>query len=276
MICTRRPSLLPRSHGEGQDEGRGDKPAAANHPRSSPLLSPRAQGQGEPPSQGPAHADDPVRRRRLRHAAVRAGERAFGDAGADELHQPRPRRLRHGRRLCHGADDGAPRRAVPRHPAGRVSRPGDPRRRPRAHALPPALWREPARPGPVHHRPRADGDADRQFPARRRGAAGQPAAVALRPLRLLRRRASAAIACSSSGSAARSPPRCSSFWSARASARSFARRSTTRASPTGSASTSTASSRSPSRSAAALPASAARWRPTSSAASTRRSRSSSW
>ena len=42
----------------------------------------------------------PVRWHRLRHAAVRAGVRARGHAGADELRQPRPRRLRHGRRLC--------------------------------------------------------------------------------------------------------------------------------------------------------------------------------
>ena len=45
----------------------------------------------------PAH--HPVRRRRLRHVAVRAGVRAGGDAGADELRQPRPRRLRDGGRL---------------------------------------------------------------------------------------------------------------------------------------------------------------------------------
>ena len=37
----------------------------------------------------------------------------------------------------------------------------------RAHALSPSLWRKPARPGPVHHRPRADGHADRRLPPRR-------------------------------------------------------------------------------------------------------------
>ena len=42
----------------------------------------------------------PVRRRRLRHAAVRAGLRTGGHARADEFRQSRAWRLRHGRRLC--------------------------------------------------------------------------------------------------------------------------------------------------------------------------------
>ena len=50
--------------------------------------------------------------------AVRAG----GDAGADELHQPRARRVRDGRRLRHGAADEPRRRAVPRLPAARLRR----------------------------------------------------------------------------------------------------------------------------------------------------------
>ena len=42
----------------------------------------------------------PVRRRRLRHVAVRAGLRARGHARADELRQSRPWRVRDGGRLC--------------------------------------------------------------------------------------------------------------------------------------------------------------------------------
>ena len=143
---------------------------------------PASQGDGRP------HADDPVRRRRLRHAAVRAGERALRDARADEFHQPRARRLRHGRRLCDGAPDEPRRRSLPRHPAGRLPRPGDPRRRARAHALPAALRRKPARSGAVHHRPRPHGDADRRFLPRRRAAAGRSAGLAVRQRDVSRRR----------------------------------------------------------------------------------------
>ena len=67
-------------------------------------------------------AHHPVRRRGLRHAAVRAGLRAGGDAGADELRQPGARRLRHGRRLRHRDPDGPLGRAVPGLPAGRLRR----------------------------------------------------------------------------------------------------------------------------------------------------------
>ena len=67
-----------------------------------------------------ADADPPVRRHRLRHAAVRARRRPGGDARADELHQPRARRVRDGRRLRHGAADEPRRLAVPRLPAARL------------------------------------------------------------------------------------------------------------------------------------------------------------
>ena len=45
-----------------------------------------------------------------------------GDAGVDELHQPRARRVRDGRRLPDGAADEPARRAVPGLPAARVRR----------------------------------------------------------------------------------------------------------------------------------------------------------
>ena len=70
---------------------------------------------------GRAHADHPARRRRLWHVAVRAQRRARGDARVDELHQPRAWRLRHARRLCHGAADEPRRRAVPGDAAGSPS-----------------------------------------------------------------------------------------------------------------------------------------------------------
>ena len=79
-------------------------------------------GQGEVTRLPAGHADPALRRHRLRHAAVRAGRRAGGDAGADELHQPRARRLRDGRRLRHRAADEPRRRAVPRLPADRLRR----------------------------------------------------------------------------------------------------------------------------------------------------------
>ena len=224
-----------------------------------------------------AHADDPVRRRRLRHAAVRAGERALGDAGADEFHQPRARRLRHGRRLCDGAADEPRRRRRSSPPC----RPPSSSRRSSASSLERTLYRRLYGASPLDQvlftiglvlmaMPIADfflGDEPQQvnLPAWLSGSVDVP-----------RRRHQPSIACSSSSSAASSPRPCSSFWSGRASARSCGRRSTTRASPTGSASTSTASSPSPSPSAAGSRASAARSRPTSSAASTRRFRSSSW
>ena len=104
------------------------------------------------------HADPPLRRHRLRHAAVRARRRARGDARADELHQPRARRVRDGGRLHHGAADEPRRRAVPRLPAARL-----PRRRALLGAvLEPTLYRRmyaPAapRPGAVLDRPRLHG-----------------------------------------------------------------------------------------------------------------------
>ena len=67
-------------------------------------------------------ADPPLRRHRLRHAAVRAGRRAGRDAGLDELHQPRARRVRDGGRLRHGAADETRRRALPGHPAAGLPR----------------------------------------------------------------------------------------------------------------------------------------------------------
>ncbi len=48
--------------------------------------------------------------------------RAVGDAGADELRQPRAWRLRHGGRLCHRRPDEPLRRAVPAVPAAGLHR----------------------------------------------------------------------------------------------------------------------------------------------------------
>ena len=99
--------------------------SAASRTSGRPLIryAPSPRGMTARALRGRRHADDPARRRRLRHAAVRA-ERLVGDAGVDEFHQPRPRRLRHGRRLCHGAADEPRRRSVPRHAAGRLSHSG--------------------------------------------------------------------------------------------------------------------------------------------------------
>ena len=74
--------------------------AAYRRPTAARRLSPRTER-----AAAWRHADHPLRRHRLRHAAVRAGLRAGRDAGADELRQPGARRLRHGRRLHHRAPD---------------------------------------------------------------------------------------------------------------------------------------------------------------------------
>ena len=58
-------------------------------------------------------------RRRLRHDPVRHFRRPVGDDGPDGLRQPRPRRVRHGRRLHPLHGDGAPRHAVPARAADR-------------------------------------------------------------------------------------------------------------------------------------------------------------
>ena len=108
-----------------------DPVKAAKMPRAVRSGARRTPGQ----RRNGVHADDPVRRRRLRHAAVRAGLRACGDAGVDELRQPRARRLRHGGRLRHRAADEPARRAVPGLPAGGLRDRGGPRPRARAHAL---------------------------------------------------------------------------------------------------------------------------------------------
>src|SRR5215467_8239878 len=99
------------------------------------------------------HADHSVRRDCLRHAAVRAGMRAFGHARADEFRQPRPWLVCHGGRLHH-AGPGQPRRpAVLRRASHRFRRHRADRGAVRAHALCARLQQEPPRPGAVHHRP---------------------------------------------------------------------------------------------------------------------------
>ena len=100
------------------------------------------------------HADHPVRRHCLRHAAVRAGLRAVGHARPDEFHQSRARRLRHGGRLFHRRPGQPAGRAVRARPAARVFGHGGDRRPARAHALCACLCQEPSRPGAVHHRAR--------------------------------------------------------------------------------------------------------------------------
>ena len=110
-----------------------------------------------------SHGHHPVRRRGLRHAAVRAGLRARRDAGPDELRQPGARRLRHGRRLRHRDPDGPLGRAVPRLPAGGVRGGGGAGLRARAHALRPHVRPHPSRPGAVLDRPGVHGGGRRRL-----------------------------------------------------------------------------------------------------------------
>ena len=188
-------------------------------------------------------ADPAVRRHRLRHAAVRAGRRPGRDAGADELHQPRARRLRDGRRLRHGAADEPRRRAVPRH-ACRLAFVV-------AAALGALLERTLYR--PMYAKPHLDqvlfsiGLVFMAVAAVDYFIGSQQQNVQLPPgctgrFEIDVRSASAATGCSSSSSARRSRSALQWCCRARASAAGCAPRSTTRASPRASASTSTACS----------------------------------
>ena len=146
----------------------------------------------------------PVRRLRLRDAAVPAVGRAVGHARDDEFRQPRALRLRDARRLRHRHADEQLRLAVPRHAAVRVPRRRAGQRRARAHALPPALSRERSRPGAAHHRARLHVGRGRGLYLRHRPAAGADAVL---PARLGRRSsasASASTGCSWSASRWRS------------------------------------------------------------------------
>ena len=93
--CTSR--LAPsRAPGSAHGAGRAGPTLPSAHPRARP------------------HADDPLRRHRLRDAAVPDRQRARGHARADELHQPRARRVRDGGRLSRGGAVEPDGRAVPR------------------------------------------------------------------------------------------------------------------------------------------------------------------
>ena len=121
------------------------------------------------------HADPPVRRHRLRHAALHPCRRPRGHAGVDEFHQPRARRVRDGRRLHHGAAHEPRRRAVPGLPADRLRRHRAARRAARADALPADVRAAAPRPGAVLDRPGVHGGHRRRL-LRRLDAAEHPAA----------------------------------------------------------------------------------------------------
>ena len=114
----------------------------------------------------------PVRRLRLRHAAVPAVGRAVGDARDDEFRQPGALHLRHDRRLRHRDADEQLRLAVPGHPARRLYRRGRDQRGVRAHHVPAALPRQRPRPVPAHHRAGVRLGRDRGLCLRHHPAAG--------------------------------------------------------------------------------------------------------
>src|SRR6516225_501143 len=105
----------------------------------------RSQSWGE-------HADHPLRRYRLRHAAIRSGMRALGHARTDEFHQSRAWRLRHGGRLLHRHSGQPPRYSFCTRIADRFFVYGAALRIFRTHALCPCLLTQPSRPGAVHYR----------------------------------------------------------------------------------------------------------------------------
>src|SRR5215813_5649090 len=80
--------------------------------------------------------------------------RAGGHAGAHELRQPRPRRLRHGGWLLHGHPGQPLGHAISRRATAGLPVHGGVGLRLRAHALCSRVSQEPPRPGAVHHRPR--------------------------------------------------------------------------------------------------------------------------
>ena len=100
------------------------------------------------------HADEPVRRLCLRHAAVRAGVRSVGHARPHEFRQSRPWLLRHGRRLHHDRVRQPPGAAVLGRTRARLFSHRSDRRRAGAPALRPRLHQKPFGPGAVHHRAR--------------------------------------------------------------------------------------------------------------------------
>src|SRR5258705_8111475 len=96
----------------------------------------------------------PVRRRRLRHAAVRAGLRACGNARTDEFRQPCAWRVCHDGRLCLRGPGQSIRLAVLCSLAAGVCRQRDDRRGAGALALSASLQPQPSRSGAVQRRPR--------------------------------------------------------------------------------------------------------------------------
>ena len=158
-----------------------------------------------------SHADHPVRRHRLRHAAVRAGMRAVRHARADEFRQSRPWRVRHGGRLHHARPGQPLGRAVLRRAAARLPGHRADRRAVRAHALRPRLQQEPSRPGAVHHRPRLHvGRRGRLRRWARSRCSSQMPSCAAGPVRHLRRRRRALPPADHRGLRAAHGRRCSS------------------------------------------------------------------
>ena len=156
----------------GRQGGEGQGPGIGGQEVGDPLRSRPAAGVARGAR---THLRRPVRRVRLRDAAVPAVGRPVGDAGDDELRQPGALRFRHARRLHHRDADERLRLAVPGDAAAGVSRRGSGERRLRAHALPPALPRQRARSGApddrahvhVGGRPRPTSSAPSSSPFRR-------------------------------------------------------------------------------------------------------------
>ena len=90
-------------------------------------------------------------RPRLRDGALPDFGRAVGDDGPDGLRQSRPRRVRDGGRLRHDIADECVESAVPARARCRRGRGRDREHSDRTVAVPPALWRRRARPGPDDH-----------------------------------------------------------------------------------------------------------------------------
>src|SRR5262245_20333395 len=126
----------------------------------------------------------PVRRLRLRDAAVPALGRAVGDARDDELRQPGALHVRDDRRLRHGHAYELVRLAVSRHPPARVRGGGARERRVRAHHVPPPLPCERPRPVPADDRARVCLGRGGGLVLRHDPAAREPAPL---PARLLHR-----------------------------------------------------------------------------------------
>ena len=149
-------------------QGPGEGPTRSHDGPPHPLIDARAAAVAMLASR----RRHPVRRLRLRDAAVPPVGGALRDAGNDELRQPGALQLRDARGLRDGHAHEQAGLAVPRHASLRVPGGGGGERGARAHAVSPAVPRQRPRSGPAHDRARVHLGGGGGLHLRHRAAAG--------------------------------------------------------------------------------------------------------